>query len=98
MLKDMKQVKILVRRALEDYPRTRDSYPQLFAIIYQYLGVHHKVSYVELMKLIDKDELPSLESIRRSRQKIQEGGEFPGKNRKKRIKHSKEIRKKIVNF
>ena len=81
-----------VRHLLEKYPETRDDDVLLY---YTYLHQHSKV---EGMMFIWNDFLnimracPAPESIRRCRQKIQEGGEFLGQKRLKRLAEQDKVK------
>jgi hypothetical protein len=61
-----------VRNILEAVPATRDSDKELLIIYMQKAGMELTPAQVNLFK-----QLPSMETIRRIRQKIQENGEYP---------------------
>lgn len=67
----MKKIKSMVERALADFPETRDDDFLLVARVY---GMNFDVSgsFVDIMTHHKTLGLPSFESIRRSRQKLQE--------------------------
>jgi hypothetical protein len=80
---------------LEEYPATRDSDIRLYMY---YLVIHHglkeKIGKENCAKLLATMlEAPPSESIRRMRQKFQEGGEYPGTVRENR----NEEKSKVVN-
>lgn len=60
-----------VRNILEAVPKTRNSDKELLIVYMQKSGMDLTPAQVNLFK-----ELPSMETIRRIRQKIQEGGEL----------------------
>ena len=61
-----------VRNILEAVPSTRNSDKELLIVYMQKSGMDLTPAQVNLFK-----ELPSMETIRRIRQKIQENGEYP---------------------
>jgi len=90
-----------VNEILADYNETRDSDKLLFlAYLCKYHGLKQKlgpIAYAQLKAIIMDDNTPTMESIRRVRQKLQEDGQFVGKNRRCRLKESIVIRDMIGN-
>ena len=60
-----------VEQILRDTPRTRDSDKALFVYFMQASGMNLSLSQIEAFKA-----MPSLESVRRIRQKLQEQGKY----------------------
>lgn len=85
-----------VSTILEQYPVTRDSDKLLFlAYLCEHHGLKRKIgfqAYDELKKVIMDDKTPTMESIRRVRQKLQEGGQYVGNGRKSRMAESEVVR------
>ena len=68
MSKDMYNITQMVWFCLEQYPETRSSDRSLILHIYsEFYGVFNQPFF----KVLDRNDLPSFESIRRARQKIQ---------------------------
>lgn len=66
--KNLYKVSDMVYQALLLHPETRSSDRELISVIYSdFYGVFNQPFY----KVMDRTDLPSFESIRRSRQKIQ---------------------------
>ena len=58
---------------LETYPKLRDDDFLLIGAVYsQFYGVGYSDSFLDVMKHHEEKKLPSFESIRRTRQKVQE--------------------------
>lgn len=96
MSDSLKTIKARVAAILERYPETRDSDKLLWLA---YMNLNHNLkgvlgvqSYQYLKELIMSDDVPSTESIRRVRQKIQENGLYRGKQRQYRIHESEMVR------
>lgn len=69
----LNKMKEKVTYLLETYPRLRDDDFLLIGAVYsQFYNVGHSDSFLEVMKHHDEKHLPSFESIRRTRQKVQE--------------------------
>lgn len=84
-----------VTSILSEHEETRDSDKLLWLA---YLCKHHDlknkigwISYAQLKAVIMDDNTPTMESVRRVRQKLQEDGKFVGKNRRTRLKESEVI-------
>ena len=82
-----------VAALLETYPSCRDSDIKLYLY---YLAVYHELSpligkanCLKLMAVMM--EAPPSESLRRVRQKLQEGGEYIGENRRARMSEQKRV-------
>lgn len=68
MGKDLSKITQMVWHCLEHYPETRSSDRSLILHVYsQFYGVFSEPFF----KVLDRSDLPSFESIRRTRQKIQ---------------------------
>ena len=68
MGKDMNNITQMVWYCLENHPETRSSDRSLILTIYsEFYGVFSQPFF----KVLDRNDLPSFESIRRARQKIQ---------------------------
>ena len=66
--KNLYKVSDMVWQTLMTHPETRNSDRELIAVIYSdFYGVFNQPFY----KVMDRTDLPSFESIRRARQKIQ---------------------------
>ena len=62
----------IVKEILKNDPQTRESDPRLFRSVYNKKINTKVVSYDHVSKMTEGGQLPSHESIRRTRQKIQE--------------------------
>lgn len=90
MINDIKKVHGKVEMILEKYPQTRDSDKLLWL---GYLVLFHDLktllgddSYAKFRDLLLSENTPSMESIRRTRQKIQEEGKYLGTERIKKLR------------
>lgn len=72
MIDDLKQVNKQVEWVLNEYPDTRDSDKDL---ILKVMELYYKLDLSYMQKQAIRNA-PSFESIRRTRQKFQEGGSF----------------------
>lgn len=63
-------------KILTEYPETRDSDPALFRAVIDATHCVYAHSYSEITKLQEQRKLPSHESMRRCRQKIQAENPF----------------------
>ena len=69
----LNRMKERVTYLLEQYPRLRDDdFLLIGAVYHQFYGVEYGDSFLDVMKLHKERHLPSFESIRRTRQKVQE--------------------------
>lgn len=100
MLNQFKTVKGKVWFLLKQHPEARDDdallyhlYLTRFCRLRQILGM---VSTYKLLKIMRA--APPPESIRRMRQKIQEGGQMQGRRREQRMIDSAEVRNKIYEL
>lgn len=78
-----------VEHVLFTYPKTRDSDKLLWIA---YLAVFHDLKKIlgekawnQFKQVILDEQTPTMESVRRIRQKYQELGQFVGSNRKERL-------------
>jgi len=67
MLKDYKRAKNRVRMMLEKYPEARNSDKELITRYYEYFFYQGLATFRQMV-----EKMPNFESIRRSRQKIQQ--------------------------
>jgi len=97
-MKKLFSVKNEVRQFLVKYPVLRDSDERLMANIWvKHLGDFNKISVTDVLHMLAKGELPSYESISRSRRKIQEiYPHLRGEKWEERHKRAKIIRTEIV--
>ena len=73
MNKRMQSITQMVWHCLESYPETRSSDRELILQIYsEFYGVFNQPFF----KVLDRNDLPSFESIRRARQKLQSEWEY----------------------
>lgn len=95
---DYKNVKPKVRALLTEIPECRDNDNLLIAEIWQRDLKRDMVPISELLDMLARKQIHSPESIRRSRQKLQEDFKnLRGKFWAKRHKHSAFVRKEIVD-
>ena len=84
---------------LSQYEETRDSDKLLWlAYLCKYHGLKETLgleNYLKLKKLIMHEDTPTMETVRRIRQKIQEAGSFIGKNRAQRMEEAEIVRTTI---
>lgn len=73
MADTLNKMKPKVIYLLETYPRLRDDdFLLIGAVYHQFYGVEYNDSFLDVMKHHKDKKLPSFESIRRTRQKVQE--------------------------
>lgn len=96
MIKDLWKAKDRVEHLLKEYPATRDSDKILWLA---YLVIYHDLksiigvkAYEDFKALLLHKETVTMESIRRIRQKHQEGGKYVGEKRKFKLKEEKLVR------
>lgn len=66
-------IKPKVEYLLRMYPRLRDDDFLLVGMVYhEYYGIGYDIGFLEVMKKHKELDLPSFETIRRTRQKVQE--------------------------
>lgn len=86
---------------LSEYVSTRDSDKMLWlaylVMFHDLKGILGKESYEKLKTLIMSENTPTMESIRRIRQKYQEGGMYAGNGRKARLEESEVVRGMMSN-
>lgn len=82
-----------IKRILKDYPETRSSDKELQIILMQESGMMLTPIQIEKFK-----DMPSFESIRRTRQKIQEDGLYVATDRVRRARRFKsyEVQQRIT--
>jgi len=73
MSKQFKQARIIVKKILEDYPQTRDCDPKLYIKVVERLnrGALNR-PFEEVMFNLKELGLPCFETVRRTRQKLQQ--------------------------
>ena len=96
MSEGLDTIKDKVGKLLEDYPVLRDSDKLLWlAYLNKEYDMFHKIgleSYAILKEIIMDDNTPTMESIRRVRQKYQEEGLYVGEKRSKRLKEADRVK------
>lgn len=99
MLEGLKNCKDKVGFILKRVPATRDSDRLLWVT---YLNLFHdlrrrmdnsKDPYETFKRVVLDKDTPPMESIRRVRQKFQEGGQFIGKHRTERLEEAERVKK-----
>jgi hypothetical protein len=96
MTEGLKTVKDKVGNLLEKYPELRDSDKLLWLA---YLNAEHKMrnvigeaAYIRLKAIVLDENTPTMESIRRIRQKYQEDGLYVGEKRGDRLKEADKVK------
>lgn len=96
MLDSLKTIKKKVEYILLYHPMTRDSdkilwlsYMNLFHGLREKLG---EEAYQQFKAILLDDNTPTMESIRRIRQKFQEDNKYVGENRDERLQESHSVR------
>lgn len=96
MLKSILSVKEKVRKVLEQYPETQDDDKLLWlgvmAIDYNLRAELGEEGYKKFRAWLLKNKIPPFESVRRIRQKFQEGGQFRGTKRKFKMEEESVVR------
>ena len=91
MIEDLVKIKDKVEYILKSHPATRDSDKLLWLA---YLCLHHDLRqelsrssdpYETLKSIVMSEKTPTMESVRRVRQKHQENGKYLGLRRKQRL-------------
>lgn len=86
----LNKVKPQVEYLLMTYPRLRDDDWLLIGTVYHhYYGIGHEESFLDVMKKHKELGLPSFETIRRTRQKVQE--ENPALESSKKKKKERQV-------
>ena len=98
----IKKLEEKVEFVLRKYPETKDNDQMLVSLVWMYhLGRDRTkdLSAWELLTMLSRKELPNFESIRRSRQKLQElNAELRGETYKDRHKYEVEVKDEIKNW
>lgn len=76
----------LVKGILRDFPETRDSDKKLYIRVFEHEGLYLTPEQQEIFS-----RLPSLETFRRTRQKLQEQGYYKPSQRVKDMRMHKEV-------
>lgn len=96
MLESLKTIKEKVEIILLNYEITRDSDKYLWlAYLVEFHNLRNEIgdsAYLKMKKIVLDDKTPTMESIRRIRQKFQESGDYVGKNRASRMNEADEVR------
>lgn len=98
MIRDLTKVKNKVALILEEYEASRDCDKKLWlAYLVKFHGLREFLrnsndSYKAFSQLILDDDTPTMESIRRVRQKYQEEGKFLGTKRMKKLEEAERVR------
>lgn len=96
MKSELNKTKEKVSYLLEAYPETRDSDKLLilgyFCIFHNLMNLIGPEAYERLKAVILSDDVPSFESIRRVRQKLNQEGQYIGKSYKPRQDAAGEVR------
>ena len=99
MIKDLKKVKHQVPYVLERVPEARDDDKVLWlAVMVQFYGLRKDINnflhepYLAFKGWFLGKKIPSMESVRRVRQKVQEKGQFRGTKWRKRHAEEKKVR------
>lgn len=97
-MKTLFKTKDRVEYFLKTYPKLRDDDNRLISNIWADELIHKGLSYDDCLYAISKGVLSSPESIRRSRQKLQEHNEgYRGLSWNSRQKRGNKIKKEIKN-
>lgn len=95
MIDGLDTAKEKVRYILEKFPETRDSDKKLWLTFLDvFFNMRLKLgsdAFVAFECLLMDSEVPTMESVRRVRQKFQEGGEFVGKKREERLEMAERV-------
>jgi hypothetical protein len=96
MTESLNTIKDKVEDILKSFPQTRDSDKLLWLA---YLVIHHDLkatlgdeAYNSFKAILLNDDTPTMESVRRVRQKLQESGQYVGEKRADRMKESESVR------
>ena len=96
---DLVTAKDRVEHILSRYPDTRDSDKLLliayWCVFHGLKDVLGEEKYLEFKKFILNDAVPTMESLRRVRQKFQENGMYCGEKREMRIEESGVVKEMI---
>lgn len=86
----LNSLKPIIKEYLEKYPVLRDDDWKLIGAVYNGVyGIGHNMGFLYVMKNHDELGLPSFESIRRTRQKVQE--EYPALGSSKAKRSERQI-------
>lgn len=89
MVDGLETAKEKVKYILEKFPETRDSDKKLWLRFLEvFFNMRLKIgseAFVAFECVLMDSEVPTMESVRRVRQKFQEGGQFVGKKREERL-------------
>jgi hypothetical protein len=99
-VEELRTCKAKVANILDVDARARDCDKYLYLVyLWRYTNIKEvQVSnFEELAKFILDDKIPTYESIRRVRQKLQEEGKFWGEKREKRNANAKAISEWAIN-
>ena len=100
-LRDLKTIASKVEYILEHHPKTRSNDSLLaLGIYWTFYNINKDTLFVEAFQKIADNDLPCIESIGRSRRKIQEAGKFlaPENVQRTRAEMSSEVRQQILSW
>lgn len=99
VINTIKKVKDKVKYILQNSEKSRDNDVYLYlTYLYKFHNLGDEIGRDNVRKLFKvMNNSPFPESIRRSRQKIQEDGEYLGTRRLKRMQEEVNVRKEIKN-
>lgn len=85
-----------VEYVLSYYPGTRESDKKLWLVyMHNFHGLGLVNGYNSLVRIIMDEETPSMETLRRIRQKFQQKGLFLGSNRAKQLEEAEKVKNKL---
>jgi hypothetical protein len=98
--KQIPTVEDKVRYLLQYYPQGRDNDRWLyFAYLRSFYPELRSANFNSFddfcAAIVQNEDIPEMESIRRCRQKIQEAGEYQGTKRKERLEEAEKVRELI---
>ena len=89
-------IKDTVGGLLETYPELRDSDKLLWLAYLNYKHSMKKIigedAYFKLKAIVMDDSTPTMETIRRVRQKFQQNGEYVGEKRQERLAEAENVK------
>ncbi len=85
-----------VEYVLSYCPGTRESDKKLWLVyMHNFHGLGFVEGYNSLVRIIMDEETPSMETLRRIRQKFQQKGLFLGSNRAKQLEEAEKVKNKL---
>jgi hypothetical protein len=102
MKRSLEKAKDRVEYLLRQFPETRDCDRLLWlaylCTFHNLQGAIREHGYAGLRKIVCDPATCSMESVRRTRQKFQEGGRYLGEKRQERLREEVEVREYINDF